>query len=381
MKRLLLAAAGLVLVLLLAAVVVFRLRYGGGEPYPDTTTEPILPASALEVVVSYPQPIGNVAVSDDGRVFFTVHPESRPTGPKLLEWRDGAAHPWPDAAAQDRFETVLGVTVDRQGRLWTIDPGHHGTGTPRLLAFDLASGEVYHEHRFGRDVAELGSFLQDLQVDSRGETVYLADASFWRRNPAIVVYDVESQTARRVLESHPALAAQDWIIETPAKRMVFFGGLAALKVGVDGIALSRDDAWLYMAAMSHDSLYRIRTSDLLHTGLDAPSLGQRVEWISDKPLSDGLEIDATGNVYVTDVEHGAVALVTPARRLRTLVRSPAIRWADALSLVSLGPDRWLYVADSAIPDQMLRSREHIAEQGPYHVYRVRLEPPGGNGEE
>lgn len=377
MKRTLIAAVLVLVALLLATALTLRLRYGGGEPYPDTTTEPLLPASALETVVTYPQPIGNVAVSAGGRVFFTVHPESRPTGPKLLEWRDGAARPWPDAAAQDLFETVLGVVIDRLGRLWTIDPGHHGSGTPRLLAFDLASGAVVHDHVFGRDVAELGSFLQDLQVDRRGETVYIADASFWRKNPAIVVYDVATETARRVLESHPALSAQDWLIETPAKRMVFFGGLAALKVGVDGIALSKDDTWLYLAAMSHEHLYRVRTYDLRHTGLDAPSLNQRVEQVSVKPLSDGLSIDLRDNVYVTDVEHGAVARVSPARHLRTLVRSPDIRWADALSF---GPDGWLYVADSAIPEQMLRSEAHIASQAPYHVYRVKVDAEGVPGQ-
>jgi hypothetical protein len=56
------------------------------------------------------------------------------------------------------------------------------------------------------------------------------------------------------------------------------------------------------------------------------------------------------------------------------VRTPRIRWADALSW---GPDGWLYVADSAIPEQMLRSRDHIAAEGPYHVYRFR--PDGLDG--
>ena len=49
-----------------------------------------------------------------------------------------------------------------------------------------------------------------------------------------------------------------------------------------------------------------------------------------------------------------------------LVRRGSLRWPDALSF---GPGGYLYVADSAIPDILLRSREHIAEAGPYHIYR------------
>ena len=57
-----------------------RLRYGGGEPYPDLTGTPLLDEAKLEKVLGYAEPIGNVAVSKLGRVFFTVHPESRPKG-------------------------------------------------------------------------------------------------------------------------------------------------------------------------------------------------------------------------------------------------------------------------------------------------------------
>ena len=61
------------------------------------------------------------------------------------------------------------------------------------------------------------------------------------------------------------------------------------------------------------------------------------------------------------------------RPLETLIRSSRVRWADALSF---GPDGWLYLADSAIPDMMLRSRAHIRDAAPYFVFRFR---PGAEG--
>lgn len=374
MRRILLVVAFSVSAFLLVLVVIIRLRYGGGRGYPDLTTTPLVGESQLEQVVSFPEPIGNVAVSSDGRLFFTVHPEARPEGPKLYEWVNGAAVAYPDESSQDAlFDTPLGIVVDRQRRLWTIDHGGHGFGSVRLLAFDLDSSDVVHDHVFHRSVAPRGSFLQDLQVDPSGETIYIADVSFWRGSPALVVYDVQSQRGRRTLQDHPSVVPQDYIIQTPFKRMVFFGGLAALKPGVDGIAIDAAGEWLYYGAMTHDGLYRIPARDLRGHSLGPSVLAQRVERFSVKPLSDGLSTDLEGNVYITDVEHGAVMRVGEGRPLETLILSPRVRWADALSF---GPDGWLYLADSAIPEIMLRSREHIRQAGPYFVFRFR---PGAEG--
>jgi sugar lactone lactonase YvrE len=361
-------------VVLVAALALFLVgRYGGGEPYPDLSDTPLFGEGALEVVVASPEPLGNLAVSEDGRIFYTIHPESRPTGPKLLEWVDGMPQAFPSEEAQALFETPLGIVIDRQNRLWSIDHGNHGTGTPRLLAFDLETGEVVHDHEFDSSVAQLGSFLQDLQVDSTGRYVFIADVSFWRKNPALVVYDVESRRARRVLEGDESVSPQDWLIRNPTKNMEFFGGLVVLKPGVDGIAIDRNDEWVYYGAVAHDTMFRIKVADLLDASLRPGALAARVEPVGQKPLSDGLSTDNEGNVLITDVEHGAVMKMTPAGELVTLVASPRIRWADALSY---GPDGWLYVADSAIPDQMLRSKAHMKEAAPYQIFRFR---PGIDG--
>ena len=372
MKRLIgrILVSFVLFVVLLALVL--NVRYGGGEPYPDTSGTPTLDEDGLEVVVTSPEPIGNLAVSADGRVFYTIHPESRPSGAKLLEWVDGAPQAFPSEEAQALFETPLGVVVDQQNRLWTIDHGNHGTGNARLLAFDVTTGGVVHDHVFDSSVAQLGSFLQDLQVDSTGEHVFIADVSFWRKNPGLVVYDIEAGKARRVLGSDSSVSAQDWLIRNPTKDMVFFG-VVVLKPGVDGIAISRDDQWVYYGAMAHDTMYRIKVADLLDDSLSSGALAARVQAVGSKPLNDGLSTDNEGNLLITDVEHGAVMRMSPDGDLTTLMRSDRIRWADALSY---GPDGWLYLADSAIPDQMLQSKAHMQAKAPYHIFRFR---PGIGG--
>lgn len=355
------------LVLILIATTVAWLRYGGGTPYPDLTTTPRLASSSLEEVLAYPEPIGNVAVSADGRIFFTVHPESRPMGNKLLEFVDGAAVPYPSGRAQaELFDTVLGVVIDRFNRLWTIDHGNHGLRSARIVAIDLDTGEVLRNQPLSPEIAPAGSFLQDLQVSADGNTIIIADASFWRKSPALIVYDVETGAARRVLEEHPSIAAEDFIISNRDREMSYLGGIVTLRGGVDGIALGPE--WLYFGALSGSGLYRVRLADLRDDTMPQAQLRRLVERYSDKPLSDGLSIDVDGNVYITDVEHRAIFCIGNDLELVTLIQADEIRWPDALSF---GPDGYLYVADSALQELILQPRAHIDAQGPYRIFRFK----------
>jgi len=368
MKKILLSFLALALV----GTIVLWARYGGGAPYPDMSTAPVLNSSSLEEVLAYDEPIGNVAVNRDGRIFFTVHPESRPIGNKLLEYVQGAAVPYPSGAAQDElFDTVLGVAIDRYNRLWTIDHGNHGMRSARILAFDLRTKEILRDQVLPPEIAPAGSFLQDLQVAADGNTIVIADASFWRRTPAIIIYDVETGAARRVLESHESVSAENYMIRNGDREMKFLGGVVSLRGGIDGIALGPE--WLYYGAISGSGLFRIRLKDLRNESLPPGQLANRVERVSDKPLSDGLSIDSAGNVYITDIEHSAIFVVGPDQELRTLLESKKIRWPDALSF---GPDGYLYIADSALSELILQSREHIDSQAPYRIFRFR---PGTDG--
>lgn len=362
------------LLVALATAAYLRVTYGDGKPYEFTPKAALLPITALQSVVTYEEPIGNVAVAADGRIFFTVHPESHPTGNKLLVVTGAEIKPFPDAARQSLFNTVLGVRIDDQDRLWTIDSGNHGLGTARLIAFDIATGKIVHDHAFGSDIAPLGSFLQDMAIAPDGRTIYIADVSFFRRNPAIIVYDVAGGSARRVLEGNSSVYPQNWLIRNPVRIMRFFGGLLELKCGVDGITLDPTGEWLVYGAMNHDTLFRVRTADLRDPKLDNADLAARLQSMGPKPLSDGLSRDSLGNIYITDIEHSAVLRKTTDGRLETVIKDSRIRWADSLSF---GPAGYLYVGDSAIPDVMLQSRAHMDGSRPYHIFRFK---PGVEGD-
>ena len=364
------------LFLLIVLAVVVRVRYGGGDPYPNLSSTPLIAESQLQEVLAYREPIGNIAVSANGQIFFTVHPESRPQGNKLMQYVDGASVPFPNVQSQaELFDTVLGVVIDRQNRLWTIDHGSHGMRPARLLAFDLESGEVIHDRRFEEQLAPVGSFLQDLQVSPNGRTIVIADASILRKSPALIVYDIETSTARRVLDGHESVSAENYVIRNHGNEMRYAAGLAQVRVGVDGIAIN--EQWLYFGALSGSALYRIPLDKLVDPNSSDADLAAAVERHSDKPLSDGLSIDTAGNVYVTDVEHGAVFRIAENGVIDTLLRTQKIRWPDALSF---GPDGWLYVADSALRDVILKSPEHIKSQGPYKIFRLQTGVEGTPGQ-
>ena len=380
-RRRLLAAAAVPVALLVLVALAVRLRYGGGRAgFPDRTSEPLLPASALEVVAALDHPPGNVAVSAGGRVFLTLHPEGSPHV-RVAELREGRAVAWPSDAMQGPgdgtgFDTVLSLRIDRQGRLWTLDYARHALGQPRLLAFDIESGRVVHRFDFTRDLAPLGAHLNDFQVDAAGRFVYIADASIFGRRPALLVYDVERRRARRLLEGHPSVQAEEWIPVVQGRTMRVFG-LFSVRPGVDSIALDRAGEWLSFAAVNADAMWRVRAADLRDEALAPAALAGRVERFAPKTMSDGLSSDAAGNLYLTDPEHSALVRLGADGRLATLVRDPRLRWPDGLSF---GPDGWLYVTCSALHQVIGRTPGQIRSSAPFHLFRFRpgAEAPAGH---
>ena len=181
MRFLLRSIIGLLL-LAVAAVVALRFFLGGGDRLEDRTGPPLFDGSVLEKVVDLDYPPGNIAVSENGRVFFTLHPDGRPPV-KVVELVDGEPVAYPDADYQADtegipwFQTILALRVDRQNRLWVLDFADFGRGTPRVSAFDLSTDELVLSHEIPSDVAGLGSMLNDFQVSPDGKTVYIAETS------------------------------------------------------------------------------------------------------------------------------------------------------------------------------------------------------------
>jgi sugar lactone lactonase YvrE len=362
----------LVLSLIFLLLILFLYsRFGGGKEYEDISTDPVYTSEQIETFFSFEEPVGNVAVSQnpntDFRIFFTIHPESRPEKNHLMEIVNGEAVPYPGQSEQNTlFTSPLGLFIDMQNRLWVIDHNQHGTDLPRLIAFDLNTNNVVHTYDFPRDVAERFSFFNDLTVTQDGKYVFIADVSFFAQSPSLIVYNIDEGWSRSVLNSHPSVENQKYTPVTPFKKMSFFFGILQLHAGIDGIEVSYDGKHVYYAPMSGDSLFRIQTDVLVDKELDQKDISAAVEFFAFKPLSDGIRTDNYGNVYITDIENQGVYVVTPEGKGFTLVKDKRIRWADGLSV---GSDGFIYLADSDIPNLMLQSKKNIQENAPYTIYR------------
>ncbi len=375
MKKILKRILTALVVLAVALVVIAYFRYGGGKPYPtDISGSPVLGANALETVIAYPEPIGNVAASNDTassqRVFFTVHPESHPEYTKLLEIKNGTAQSYPSEAAQAMLNTPLGVFCDRQNRLWVLDHGNHGMDAVKLYAFDLTTNQLAHEYTFPPEVAEKGSFFNDLSVSPDGNIVAVADVSFWRKKPSLVVYNIALKQSRSLLDGHPSVTEQGWMPVNNIKRMRFFGGLADLLTGIDGLDIDPTGQWVYYATMSHDEAFRLPLSVAADFTKTPDEVANSVESIGKKPLSDGVRADSAQNLLITDVDHNGIFVINGnTKKSYTLIKDQRIRWADGLSK---GGDGFWYLADSAIPHQMLQSKEHMAANKPYYIFKFKM---------
>ncbi len=362
-----------IIVLIALLLLAVRVFYGGGGRLDDRTTDPALPAAAVEQVAALEYPPGNIAVAASGRVFITQHPDGKPPV-KVVELVDGKPVPFPDDAFQraedgtPHFETPLSMRIDRQGRLWVLDHADFGRGQPRIVAFDVDTRTVVHQYDFPSDVAGFLSMLNDFAVSPDGTKIYIAESSPIAQTPAIIVYDVEKKTSRRLLDRHPSVMPEDYMLNVEGRDMVVLG-VYTLRIGVDSITLDRKGEWLYYAPVNGDRMFRVAAAAALDDpSLAAAALAAKVEDYGPKTNSDGLSSDDAGNVYITDPEHSAVLTLGPDRQLKTLIKDPKLRWPDGLSF---GPDGWLYVTCSSLQHVLFVAPGHQASHAPYHVFRFK----------
>jgi len=348
----------------------------------DRSTGPVFPKEKAEVVADLNMPPGNIAVSSDHRVFFTFHPEADPDI-KIAELVGGNAVPFPnddfqnDQDDQDDepfFDTVLSVRIDSDNHLWTLDHGYFGIRQPRLMAFDLTTGDMIHRHDFSSDIAGFASFLNDFQVHPSGDYIIIADTGapvpVIGGDPAIIVYEVATRTARRVLDNHESVQATSNTLRVGENDLTVLG--IPVHIALDSIALSRDAQWLYYAPLNSETLYRIPTRSIINPELTEDELAGQVEVFAEKGMSDGITTDLEGNIYISDMENSAVHVIDQDRTLTTLLKDPAFRWPDGFSF---GPGGWLYFTCSSLMDVIGKSDSHIQSQAPYQIYRFQ---PGTN---
>ncbi len=350
---------------------------------PAAGDEQLIPG-AIEVVAELPINPGNLAVTKGGRVFATVH-QFRRADAQLIEVTGPKSYrPWPNPAwngpfgsGPDVLNSVLGIRLDGQDRLWVLDNGlGDPPQPPKLIAFSLADGKPVFRYDFPPETGPVGSFLNDLAVDDRRGFVYIADPG-GSHEPALVVVDLNARTSRRFTAS-PALKSEDRDLVVEGRVMGPKGEDGKVKparIAVNPITLSADGETLYFGAMTGETWYRLPTR-LLREGADDAALAAAIVKAGPKPVSDGAATDRAGNHYFTDLAHNAITVLRPDGRLETLVEDERLLWPDALDF---GEPGWLYIAVNQLHRAPLLNGGVDGGRPPYLIMRVAAFDPDAGG--
>ena len=368
-----------VFLVLISVILVFvgivKLKYGTGREYPDLGAGLPTEAFTLEKLIQLDYPPGNLAVADNGDVYFNYHPlakAGRFAPATVFKWANGKIEPFPSLEAQKDFQGTFGMTIDRQGRIWFIEPASLDFEHTRVSAFDLKTKKRVEFFEFPEGQA---SFAEDIRVTADGKHVILPNPGLFSfTSSSLVIYSVSDHTFHSVKSDHPCLSPEDWTIKTPYGPDRLVWGLVDFAVGIDGIEISNDQEWLYLAPMTNSRLCRIPMALVLDPSLSPEVFNQRVEAIGQKPMSDGIAVDREGRVVITDVEHGGIMAFDPAtKRLSTLGRSKDIVWPDGVVVANDGD---VYFTDSSIPsymDPLVRPPDDakLQQHRPYFIYRLK----------
>lgn len=239
----------------------------------------------------------------------------------------------------------------------------HSNRLERIYSIPAPATREYSQHN-------------DFAVDHKHGAFYIADEGIGRggngSKGALVVVDMKTGEARRLLEGHASTRAEEVPISIAGQTLTIKapdGKQAPLRIGADGIVADHAYEWLYFGPLSGGWLYRVRITDLLDRALAERDLGERVERYAKKPNNGGLSIDGAGNIYLTEVETTTIGVIpADTREYRRFASHPDLSWPDG---VSYSPDGYLYVSAAQIDRAAVFNGGTARNKPPYLIMRVR----------
>jgi sugar lactone lactonase YvrE len=334
--------------------------------------------SGLDIFAKMKEAPGNVAALPDGSVVVSLHQFFDPQNKVVRVSADGLLKPFPDATWNKSdntnlltLDSVLGIRTDEDDIVWMLDNGMRNKTTPKLVAWDARSSQLYKLICIPEPISLRASFLNDLAVDRKHEAVFIADTASGD-SAAIIVVDLNTGASRRVLQGHHSVCPEAINLVVDGKAVEIKqadGSLVKPHLGINPIAVDAAGNWLYYGPMHGHSMYRIKTTDLLNKELTPVQLASKVERYSDKPICDGITMDGDDNIYVTDLANNAVGIIGPDRAYRLVVQDPLLSWPDAFAIT---PDDFLII----VANQLQRSPQLNGGVNqtvpPFYLLRIKL---------
>ncbi|HKW36350.1 MAG TPA: L-dopachrome tautomerase-related protein [Burkholderiales bacterium] len=292
--------------------------------------------------------LNGVAVSPSGRVFASFPRWTSIDAPSVMEataeggfrpYPGGTWNEWrPGAPSHDRIVSSHAVFADRKNHLWIVDdavPRVAPTvvGAAKLVRIDLATDRVSRVYPLGEELLPRGTMIGHVRVDER--FAYVTEA----HHGSIVVVDLHSGRARKVLEGAPCTRADPSIVPVIEGREMRRATGEVPQLHVDLLELSGDAKWLYFMPLFGPVLRRIETRHLRDETLPDAELASRVEDVARVPPLAGITVDRRGALYFCSFTENAILRMDKERGIETLIADPRISFPNE---PSIGPDGWLY---------------------------------------
>jgi sugar lactone lactonase YvrE len=335
-------------------------------------------SAQLQEVASFPtQQVTGVGVSTkSGRIFVNFPAWSDDHFMSVAEIAQGQPQAFPDeewnkpGSPESHFVCVQSVVVDDQENLWILDPAAPKMqeivkGGPKLVKVDLERNKVVQTILFGEDVAPAKSYLNDVRIDPAAGKAFITDSGIG----AIIVADLKSGKARRLLDGHASTAPEsDVKLIVDGKALIDQQKKKPPQIASDGIALDIANGYLYYHALTGRTLYRIKTSDLTDETISASVLKTRVETVGRTPAPDGMLEAPDGNIYLTDIEGGAIVRWNNgAKKIEPVIADKRLLWPDTLSW---GKGGELYITTSQIQNMARFNGGKTTRTEPYKLWKV-----------
>jgi sugar lactone lactonase YvrE len=332
----------------------------------------------LQEVASFPdKQLTGVGVSaKSGRIFVNFPYWSDDHSISVAEIVKGQPKPFPDeewnkpGPVGSHFICVQSVVVDDQDNLWVLDPAAPKMleivqDGPKLVKIALRTNRVVQTIPFGEDIAPKKSYLNDVRIDTRTNTAFITDSGLG----AIIVVDLKSGKARRLLDGHPSTQPEKEVkLVVDGKELIDQQKKTRPQIASDGIALDSKNGYLYYHALTSHTLYRIKVSFLTDEKLGKHELESKVENVGQTPAPDGMLEAPDGSVYLTDLEGSAVVRWDPGSKgVEQVITDKRLLWPDTLSW---GPNGELYVTASQIENMPRFNDGKSTRSEPYKLWKV-----------
>ncbi len=331
----------------------------------------------LEIVAELDVRPANIAVSAEKRIFLTIHPFEDYKYAVVELMADGTLKPYPNeewSSKPDKqgkgITAAIGISATFDGEMYVLDIGS-SEHQAKIFAWDMNTNEIADVYYIPNHVTTEQSFFQDISFDWSKKFFFIADmgqADLAKpARPALVTLGQLNGYARRLFDSHPFLMPPEQPVNVGGEVLKLKDG-TPIRGAFNPMTILPLRNWLYLAPMGRGMIYKIRTYHVLDEDLSAEQLNEKLIPVGEKPASDGMTIDAVGNIYITDLEQGAIGVMDKNGKYSIYLKDERIKWADGFSF---GTDGYLYVTLNQLHKAAQLNGGKEEGKPPYYIARFK----------